>query len=533
MNRIKIIVLVLFVSFILLACGNDDEKEGIIGETVNEETGLEETPLSTYPYLEVEKEVYKLGDEIKVNLFNYTDCSKVCLTEYGREPSANHELSYKKITDADHVFIKTERLKTGGEYTLWLIGPEFHQYLYTVDIHIDDDDENDYGITNAEFKCVLPDTSQEGYVEGYNRILVCTNQNKKLTYRLYWCRDGKRLNDYMALKTVESDKNNFTIELHDNLFKPAEANQIEIAVIEGVSTSYYLDIENMLNLEEAKYEFTFNAISDLHIQSRNDSMLFNAHLKKTLNIIYNSNSKGIFAVGDLINFGKEKEYQFLQTIIESVENKNNIALYPAIGNHEYMYFATYEEPLGYFKKYHKLDSHYYSVEIEGYKFIVLGTDTISNYGVMNNEQLNWLEGELDSVDDNNPVFIMLHQPLKDTVDGTLNTKYGQTDYGFMQSNDKLREIFKKHPNAFIFTGHSHHTLDGDLPVLYTNDDATFINCGSNSYLTQYVGSEHQNEIGGAEGLFVEVYDAYVLIRGKEFCYNKWVANCQIKIPRNN
>ena len=262
-------------------------------------------------------------------------------------------------------------------------------------------------------------------------------------------------------------------------------------------------------------------------------MVFNAHLKTTLNDIYQSDSKALFAVGDIINFGKEEEYVFFKSVYDSVSNPNNIPFYPAIGNHEYMYFSSFDEPLGYFKKHHNLESHYYSVMIDNIKFIVLGTDTSSMYGVMSAAELNWLEAELSSVGKNDKVFIFMHQPLKDTVDGTLYTAANQTSYGFIENNDKLRSIFKNYPNAFIFSGHSHQTLEGLTPVLYGNgSDATFINCGSNGYLCQYIDGLDLDDVGGSEGQYVEIYEDYVIIRGREFSYGKWVSNCQILLPLN-
>lgn len=524
MRKVSLIILTLIISLIMISCKDS-------GEDNTSEPVLETPNKITTPYIKTDKKVYKKGENIVVKLFNYDGCKSVSLTEYGREPSANHELTNKKVGKTNEVMIKTDNLETVGDFTLWLMGDEFYEYIYALDVHIDDEDETNYGIESAQLKQVYSIMSNDEYTAGYNRIIIKTNHKTELTYRLYWCKDGQRLSDYMALKTVKTADDNFNIELHEKLFKPKEANQIEIAVVEGVSESYYLDVTGWKDLSDSQYEFTFNAISDLHIQSKRDSLLFNAHLKKTLSTIYDSDSKAILAVGDIVNFGKESEYEFLQTIFDSVENPNNIGFYPAIGNHEVMYFSSMDEPLGYFTNHFNLDKQYYSFMLNGYKFIVLGNEANSIYGVMNNTQLQWLRDEISSVPKNQPIFIMIHQGLIDTVDGTLHTKYGQDDYGFI-NNNSLRSLLDSNPNLIVFSGHSHHTLEGEMPVNYTAFKATYVNCGSNSYLNQYFPSGSHSEIGGSEGLFVEVYEDYILIRGKEFCYNRWVANCQIQIPRN-
>lgn len=562
MKKFLIIFFISIFSLILISCGNDDEN--VIDTPVTEDLGNNSNSGNTngnpstnnpninnpddnkdnnvdeptievipdYPHLKPEKDLFKLGEDIPVKLFNTEGCKRVVLTEYGREPSALHDITLKSLSkNPSEVTLTGSRIEKAGDYTIWLCGASQYDYIYTYDIHIDDEDENDYGIESAQLKQVYSFMSNDEYTAGYNRIIVKTNHKTELTYRLYWCKDGQRLSDYMALKTVKTADTDFNIELHEKLFKPKEANQIEIAVVEGVSTSYYLDVSGKLELEESDYEFTFNAISDLHIQSPQDSFLFNDHFKTALKQIYSSDSKGILAVGDIVNFGKESEYEFFKSLYSEVENPNNVGFYPAIGNHEYMYFTDFEEPVGYFKKHFNLDSHYYSFELEGYKFIVLGTDTVSRYGFMKEAQLTWLENELAAVEKGKPVFIALHQPLQNTVDGTLFTLYGQTDYGFIENYNRLINILSKYPNAIMFSGHSHHTLEGEMPVNINTKGPIFVNTGSMGYLNQFFGSECESEIGGSEGLFIEVYKDYILIKGKEFSYNRWVANCQIKIPR--
>ena len=508
-------MMIIFVMIALISCVESENDENITEPVIEE---------ITTPYFTVDKEIYQLGDKININLFNSENCTRVALTDFGREPSSKYILNYRAIEDNKTIEMPTKKLTKGGDYTLWLCGSDSYDYLYTVDVHIDDADTNDYGISNATFN-----TSKEGNLLK-SKLTIKTEHLNELTYRIYWCKDNVRLDDYMPIRSLTSINNGeIVVEFPQNMYKPKEANSMEIFVSEGVSTSYYLNVDDTLILPESKYVFTFNAISDLHVQSLRDSMLFNAHLKTTLKDIYASNSKAILGVGDITNFGKASEYEFVQSIFDSVNNTNNIPFYASIGNHEYMYFDDFNEPVGYFKNHFKLDSHYYSFNVNNYKFIALGTDKTSLYGIMSNEQLVWLENELKNISKDEVVFIMIHQGLKDTVDGTLKTKYNQDDYGFIENNNRLRNILKNHPNAIVFSGHSHQTLDGYVPVAYGNGkDASFANCGSNSYLNSYDDSE----IGGAEGLYIEVYEDYILIRGREFSYGKWIANCQIVLPLN-
>ena len=109
------------------------------------------------------------------------------------------------------------------------------------------------------------------------------------------------------IKTLKSkDTKTFEIKLPDNLYIPKEANQIEIQVVEGVSDSYYINIIDDMRLNESKFLFTFNALSDIHIQNKNASAIYNSHLKMALRDIYSSDSEAIFVAGDIINMSAVK-----------------------------------------------------------------------------------------------------------------------------------------------------------------------------------------------------------------------------------
>jgi hypothetical protein len=109
-------------------------------------------------------------------------------------------------------------------------------------------------------------------------------------------------------------------------------------------------------------------------------------------------------------------------ILESERTQNTPNIYFSLGNHEYMYGGLHSESLKAFINYTKMPNHYYSVEIEGIKYIVLGSDSKVMSGTISDEQYNWFVSELESVDKNKQTFIFAHQPLKDTVSGSLYSK---------------------------------------------------------------------------------------------------------------
>ena len=68
------------------------------------------------------------------------------------------------------------------------------------------------------------------------------------------------------------------------------------------------------------------------------------------------------------------------------------------------------------------------------------------------------------------------------------------------------------------------------PLLYgQGKDATFVNTAAVSYLW----SDDDTAVDGAEGYYVEVYEDYILLKGREYTNGDWCAAAQFRIPLNN
>ena len=513
MKKYILILLSIFLLLGVCSCNVDE------GEGPNDDEDTDVSSGYDYTCITTDKETYYYKDKITVYLHNTDSSDFVAITEYGREPTNKYALLKRQVKDSTVQVFNAEKLNGTGDYTIFLY-ENGYEVIDSINIHIDGDDTNNYQVSSASLN--VSNDKLSSYVT------INTAYTNELTYRLFWAKNDKRLADYMAITTVNSkDLESFNINLPNNLFMPGEANQIEIEVVEGVSNSYFLEVGDELKLTPSKYLFTFNALSDIHIQSKNDSAIFNSHLRMGLRDMYSSKSEAIFVVGDTINMSAESDYLFYKSILDEEITNLEIPIYNAVGNHEYMYQNNMMDALNLFKEQFNLDSHYYSVELNGCKFIVLGSDDISPLGIMNNIQFQWLKQELASTDKNKPTFIFMHQPLKDTVAGSLETMFGQQDYGFGSSREALRSLLKDYPNAILFSGHSHYTLESYQSILYGNGiDASFVNCGSMAYVTAF----EMGDIGGSEGYYVEVYEDYILLKGKEFVYNKWVAGAQFVLP---
>ena len=171
-------------------------------------------------------------------------------------------------------------------------------------------------------------------------------------------------------------------------------------------------------------------------------------------------------VGDVSEYGSENDFDTASRILNTASDnfKNFIAV---SGNHD-VRFRNYKNQLYCFNnfvasvkggKIGGYDHYYFSKEINGYKFIMLGTDkTKLESAYISEEQLIWLEKEIaEGTKNGKPVFVFNHQPLK--------KEHGLPDVWFSHDNfrgsignssDRVKRIFERYHNVIYITGHLHY-----------------------------------------------------------------------------
>ena len=352
-------------------------------------------------------------------------------------------------------------------------------------------------------------------------------------YKIAWAADGERLKDYKYLASYTTERDVYYYEIPYFIYIPQEARQI---VVESYKNGELVD-KASVDISELKRSdklFEFQVISDLHLDGVNE--VTHERVKTAFTQIkeFSPQTSGIFIVGDMTDHGYENEYIEMFSIIDEVYGENKPYIECVIGNHESINGQTYNELMSLYNKYTGHDKSYFSMKLEGLKFIALGSVKASGEGVgvrceLGAEQIDWLEQELASAG-NETVFVFLHQPLKDTVSGTLSSLNQSWDGLNDVEVSRLRNIFAKHPKASLFTGHTHWHLESERAALIGNgSDANFFNTAAVGYLWQ--GSGAGEEFDGSQGLFVEVYRDYVVVRGREFQFNQWITSAQFVFSR--
>ncbi|KAA8784053.1 Icc protein [Paenibacillus sp. 4624] len=167
---------------------------------------------------------------------------------------------------------------------------------------------------------------------------------------------------------------------------------------------------------------------------------------------------------------------------------------------------------------------YHDHWINGYHYIFLGTEQPHPKDCeMSSEQLEWLDTKLaEQAVLDHPIFIFIHQPLMDTVAGSLQN---QGWYGVNQDAE-LKAVLAKYPQAILFSGHTHWQLQAPHTMYDgTGQMPTMFNASSVAYLW----TDEDEHLEGSEGLHVEIYKDRVVVKGRDFAAGKWIEGAEYTV----
>ncbi|BBI35474.1 metallophosphoesterase family protein [Cohnella abietis] len=267
----------------------------------------------------------------------------------------------------------------------------------------------------------------------------------------------------------------------------------------------------------------FQVITDTHVTTDPDHE-YNHNFDRALKdiVAHTNGSIGIMHVGDLTDHGFIEEYEHLNSIVEANKDGLPVIRY-AVGNHD-IAFGIWESRLGNYTNYSGMTGAYHDHWIEGYHFIFLGTEKgLEKFCHLSKEQLDWLDKKLgEDASEDRPVFVFLHQPLLDTVAGSLKA---QDWFGVVQDTE-LKLVLKKHPQAIMFSGHTHWQLEaGHTMFDGRGETATMFNAASVAYLW----TDADAHLTGSQGYYVEIYADKVLVKGRDFTTSSWVESAQFQV----
>ncbi|MFS0872585.1 metallophosphoesterase family protein [Paenibacillus xylanilyticus] len=323
-------------------------------------------------------------------------------------------------------------------------------------------------------------------------------------------------------------------------------------------------MENEHNLEQPLV--SFQVITDTHVRDQADH-IYNRHLEKALADItsYAKDSSGIMHVGDVTDRGLPEEYQELQRILDTQRDALPEIRY-TVGNHDIGAILWQDPPLNLttmtphevgevlghpermdegnnttgdapitteglwqkrlndFTATTGMKGSYHDHWIHGYHYIFLGSEQPHPKDCdMSAEQLAWLETTLsEQASPDRPIFVFLHQPLMDTVAGSMKD---QGWYGVNQDAE-VKAVLSRYPQVILFSGHTHWQLEaprtmvegvGQLPTMF------------NAASVAYLWTDEDEHLEGSQGLQVDVYADRVVVKGRDYVKGTWIEGAEYTI----
>ena len=231
----------------------------------------------------------------------------------------------------------------------------------------------------------------------------------------------------------------------------------------------------------------------------------------------------LLIAGDITELSDLISYNIFWDSMEASEMENIIL---ATGNHDLkvnyknnlkMITEKVEEYIGV-----DTDKPYYSYDVNGYTFIVLGSEKmLFDEAYISEEQLLFLDCELARATANGkPAFVICHQPLTNTH-GVPSATFGNGDLG--EQSAQVREILEKYCNVFFLSGHLHDGITGkNLEVLNEKNGVYSINLPAFGRVNEK-GDFTQMGIG----TFAEVYDGQVVFTARDFVNGYNLEGCSM------
>ncbi|NOU93865.1 phosphohydrolase [Paenibacillus sp. LMG 31456] len=286
--------------------------------------------------------------------------------------------------------------------------------------------------------------------------------------------------------------------------------------------------------------FSFMLLSDLHISVYDPNTI--KHMKEALEDIkkFESPIDAIVLTGDLTDYGGDDGYAELKKLLSAYKLP---PLYANMGNHDYYdiwidkkgAFNKDTVPNGKtdwqarerFQKFFKVDKTYQTAVTKGFPLIMLSQEAyvqekpeVLEGAWYSDEQMDWFKEQLAKYN-GKPMFVMTHQPLPPIG----------SDGGTHQliRAKKFRELLKHYKNVFVFCGHRHQDFQNGTEH-YVKETFHYFH---NSSVGRVLGRNFQSDAtkDKSQGLYVQVFNDHVLVRGREFSNRSWLkeADWNIKL----
>lgn len=262
------------------------------------------------------------------------------------------------------------------------------------------------------------------------------------------------------------------------------------------------------------------------------SPLRSARVYRAVKDLKNADSlDALVLCGDITEYGAKCEYKFVKRLLdEAGEGVGRI--FAVTGNHD-VRLRNYKKQVKRFQNFILSlekgdtdygDSTYYTRDINGCRFIMMGTDRATfEAAYISDKQLTQLKQDILSAPADKPVFVFNHQTLKRT-NGLPKTFLGKGKWrgSVGRESDKLKSVLSVRKNVFYITGHLH----------YCTSEYTYEDCGNFKALSvPTVGVINHGEFKTmTQGYVISVYGDKIVMRSRIFGEGKYAPD---SVPNSN
>lgn len=273
---------------------------------------------------------------------------------------------------------------------------------------------------------------------------------------------------------------------------------------------------------------SFFLLSDIHMTTVDSALEAKLHMALKDITRFGSPVETIVLGGDLVDGGREGDYQLLNKILSGYKLPQ---LFGLMGNHEYYHiwynaagaWSTETGPNGKtdaqarerFLQFIGYDRPYQDAWVNGVHLIMLSQETyvqerpeVGEGAWYSDEQLAWLKETMKSHAAGRPAFVFIHQPLPpEGSDGG--------NHRLIRAKE-FRSILEPYRNVFVLSGHTHRNLE--TPGRYVRDSTFHWFSNASVGKTRGDGSV----ANPVQGLYIQVYPNQVVVRGREFSNGTWI-----------
>ena len=344
------------------------------------------------------------------------------------------------------------------------------------------------------------------------------------SYNLYWGNESGKLANYDPLRNVARSGSGTSYTVPDTVMIPYGATSLLAYRVTGGTEEgdpcARFDIPALKQTLQETPITTFVSTSDyqMGVNGTDAKGAPSAeHLAKTMaDILVNApDAAGIFAIGDVTDGGQTAQYAKVKEVLDQYPTKP--PMYYVTGNHD-LYIS--DGPNN-FKAFTGYDSLWNKWEVNGYTVIALSNSTTGgNKSTLGTPQLNWLSEQLAAAPANKPVFVLNHQTVRNTVNGSFSGQWGYNNG--INDEAALLDVINEYPNVVFISGHTHTPLTGG-GALYDGGGTgpSYLNDAAIAYLDTEATTDSYNV--GAQGVYIDVYKDKLVLRSRDFRNGQWIS----------